>query len=419
MARKRPFPVGHNLQLALDPLALGKLEAVLNQAATSITAPFIVPYAVSLGASGWEVGLISALPLMALNLSQFPGARWGARSRRPRAYLVAAGGLGRAAWLALALLLLSGRSNLPALFAVATCAAVSSGLLTPAWTAFLGRHVPHDRRGSYFGTRNLLAGVAGLGGAFIAAVLVSRAGFAPGNGLALTVAALAASGALAAQVLAVGVRPSLGPVAIAAPAEDDFRAWRLANVRRYVVYAGLMVLGAGMAEPFFSVHFINGLHGSPQTATTAIAVAGATVMLAQGLWGRVIDRHGLRVVGGATLGVIALLPLLWLGLTEPLAALPLWLLGGLMWAGCGLATFSLMLAISNDANRASVVAWVSTLQAPVEFAAPLAGGLLAERFGIPTLFAVSSGVLALCWLYFLRSFRTIGATGERPALPLH
>jgi MFS family permease len=165
-----------------------------------------------------------------------------------------------------------------------------------------------------------------------------------------------------------------------------------------------VILGAGIAEPYFSVRFINDLHGSPQVATTAVAVAGATVMLAQGPWGRLLDRHGLRKVALSCLAIIVLVPLMWFAATDPLQATPIWLLNGLVWAGLGLATFNLLLAISTDTNRASVLAWVNAMQTPMGFVAPLAGGLLSERAGIPAVFLVSAGVLAICWLYFQRSF---------------
>lgn len=393
--------------LGSRPLRLGYLEAILNNLAAAITLPFVVPYAVTLGAGGGETGVIIALPLLAVNLSQIPAARWGARSSHPRRYLLLAGGLGRVAWLALALLLLANRGSLPALLAVAIAASISSGLLWPVWTAFLGEQVAADRRGSYFGTRNLLGGIAAVGGTLLAAYLVSVAGFTRGYGLALTAATLALSGALAAQILALGCRPIRGPLAAPPAAEHNPAAWRLRAVQRYAAYGVLLVLGAGMATPFYSVYFINRLHGSPEAATSLIATANAMVMLAQGLWGKVIDRYGHGVVASSSLAVIALQPLLWLVAADPMHAVPIWLINGLAWAACGLANFNLVLAISNESNRASVVAWISVFQAPADFAAPLVGGFLADRVDLPALFLISAAVRLAAWIAFLRGFQAV------------
>lgn len=399
------------MAVAPGPLGFGKLEAVFDNLAGSVTMPFVVPYAVSLGANGWQVGLLTASTLLASSVSQIPAARWGPRFGRPRAYLWLAGGSGSLAWLSLALLLLSGQADPLRLFLLANAASISLGLVTPMWTSFLGEQVPEERRGSYFGNRSSLGGVAALGGAFSAASLGSIMGFGPGNGVALMVGALASFGGVGAMAMAFTVAAAPRFPARQSPTEGGSGAWRTPIVRDFVIYGALLILGAGMATPFYSVRFINELQGAPQMATTAIATANALVMLGQGLFGRVIDHFGFRLLGGTSLAGVALVPLLWLAATEPPQGVSIWLLNGLMWSACGLATFTLMLAVSNNANRAMVVAWVNSLQAPVNFGAPLIGGLLAERAGLVVLFPIASAVLATSLVYFLRSFPAGGREG--------
>jgi predicted MFS family arabinose efflux permease len=261
--------------------------------------------------------------------------------------------------------------------------------------------------------RNLLAGAASLAGAFGAAYLVSLTGFERGNSVALLVAVVAGSGALICQAVAVARPPVTTQGERKEKPRRDPGEWRTRQVRDYVLYGALLILGAGMATPFYSVRFINDLGGSPQTAATAMAVASALVTLGQGLWGRVIDSLGLRLVGAVGLAGIALVPLMWLAAASPATGVAIWLFNGFMWAGCGLATFNLMLEVSDDANRASVVAWVNTLQSPVNFAAPLAGGMLANAAGTPALFALSSLALVASWVYFLWSFPGHGRSVAR------
>ncbi|HEX2987154.1 MAG TPA: MFS transporter, partial [Chloroflexota bacterium] len=169
-------------------LRLGYLESAANNLAAAITIPFVVPYAVTLGADPTQVGLITALPLLAINLSQIPSAKWGAGSHRPGIFLLLGGAISRIGWLLLAITMLRGGADFPVLLAAAVAASLSGGLLSPIWTSFLGARVPVDRRGSYFGTRNLLGGVASLAGASLAALLVSVAGFQRGYGFALLAA---------------------------------------------------------------------------------------------------------------------------------------------------------------------------------------------------------------------------------------
>lgn len=385
-------------------LRFGKLEAVLNSFAAAITIPFVLPYAVSLEATSSQIGLLTALPLLVYNLVQIPAARWGAHTSHPKAYLFVAGGLSRFSWLTLGLLLLVGRADYPTLFGVSVVASLSSGLLSPVWTSFLAAQVHPERRGRYFGDRNLLAGIASVAGLLLAAYMVSQFGFVIGHGWSLIFATVALSGALLVQIVAVSFA---GVNELGLPSQPALRglpSWRLSTVQNYVLYGALLILGAGMSTPFYSVHFISGLRGAPENAATLIAIANATAMLAQGLWGRVIDRHGLGIVANGSLGIIALIPLLWMAATDPVHAVPIWLLNGLAWAACNLANFSLVLAISNEENRPSVVAWVSVLQAPADFAAPLLGGFLADQLNLPALFLMSAGVRLAAWVCFFRSF---------------
>ncbi len=382
------------------PLLLGNLEAALNSLAAAITVPFVVPYAVTLGASPTEAGLIIALPLLAVNLSQIPAARWGAHSSHPRRFFLLSGGLARLAWPLLALLMLAGQATIPALLLVATAASVSSGLLLPVWTAFLAAQVPAEGRGRYFGTRNLLGGLATLVGTALAAYLVSLSGFTHGYGLALLLGTAALLGGLAAQILAVGVSGSWRSHALTSASHRDPSSWQIPAVRRYVAYGSLLILGAGMSTPFYSVFFLQRLHGSPEMATTMIAVANAVAMLAQGLFGRILDRRGLAPVANGSLAIITVLPLLWLVAANPYQAVPIWLLNGLAWAAASMANLSLVLAISNERNRASVVAWLAVFQAPADFTAPLIGGILADRVDLPAVFLISSLVRLAAWRVF-------------------
>ena len=131
----------------LSPLRLGYMEAGLNGLSSAVTAPLIVPFAVTLGALDWQIGVVTALPLLGMNLVQVPASRLHTRWGNPPLFLLLAGGLGRLAWLALAISMLLGAASYPLLLAAVTAAAVSSGLQTPVWTAFLGQQVPEERRG--------------------------------------------------------------------------------------------------------------------------------------------------------------------------------------------------------------------------------------------------------------------------------
>jgi MFS family permease len=109
-------------------------------------------------------------------------------------------------------------------------------------------------------------------------------------------------------------------------------------------------------------------------------------MVAAPLWGRLIDRAGVRRVLVICCFGIAAVPLLWL-LPTPSRLWPLAVdavVAGALWSGHGLASFTLPLDLTPRVGRAAYLAVLSTTAGLAFSVGTVCGGLLAENLPNPT-----------------------------------
>jgi len=107
------------------------------------------------------------------------------------------------------------------------------------------------------------------------------------------------------------------------------------------------------------------------------------------LFGSLVDRWGPHRLQLLTGFVIPVLPLAWLFVKEPWQAIPINILGGFIWAGYGLASFSLLLALSPPEQRALYSAIFQTSVTLSAAIGAAVGGQVATLWSIPVVFAIS------------------------------
>ena len=120
-------------------------------------------YALYLGATPFELGLIASVPLLGQVLA--PLIAWLAgRAGRRKSLTIATAVLGRVIWTVAALLPAIAPPDSRAGLLILTIAI--SGIFLAGngalWTAWMGDVVPSDQRGRYFGLRGGVLGIVGM-----------------------------------------------------------------------------------------------------------------------------------------------------------------------------------------------------------------------------------------------------------------
>jgi MFS family permease len=336
----------------------------------------LVGWALHLGCSPVETGLVAAIPQLA-QVAQVPAA-WASALAGRRRVALATIAVSRQAFLPLAALPLLSASPATArtllVVAAALCAAMGMAG-NVAWTAWMGDLVPARIRGRYFARRTA---VCVLGGtvASLAAARFLDAMRGPSTPLALSLLALASSavGVVTAVLLARQHEPpstAAGRPGIAAA----LRPLRDRRARAVLAYQVAWNASVGLAGGFFTYHLLGNLRASFVVAALHAAGGALARAVSAPFFGRAIDRVGARPVLAAASFGSATLPLLWLA-TSPDVLWPLALdaaLGGVAWGAHGLASFAVPLAVAPRSGRAFYVAAFSSA-AGLSFAVGTAAG---------------------------------------------
>lgn len=324
---------------------------------------FTIGFALLLGAQNFELGLLVAIPQLAL-LAQAHAAMLTRRVPSRRALVVAACSISRysvALWPLFAIFL--GDSALHVFLGIWAIANVAGSYAGNAWMSWMADLVPRPVRGRYFSVRNNFANAIGLALSVGMGFLLdwwagARPGADPASdgrrlmGFTAIFLLAVVAGHISIVLLgrqaepprmADGPRPGLAPErlrdALKAPFRD--RAFR-----RLLLFYGVFWAANGLGNPFWTPYVIQELGRSYGLVTVLGLIGGLSSFLALPVWGRLQDRFGSKPLMVATVFVSATHPLYWLWARPDFIA-PIFLdavSAGVVWGGFNLALFNLLLA---------------------------------------------------------------------------
>lgn len=384
-------------------LAAGQRSLVLDLAWASVTGAFsggviLVAFALALGASPLQVGLLAAIPFLA-QVAQLPATLLIERLRQRRRIGVLVITAARMVILLMALVpLLAGpRVGLALIIGAQVLIASLQAVGTCAVNSWLHQLIPHDELGSFFARRLFWGTTLACVGTLAAGLLVDRPRFGdPLYGYALAFALAGLAGFVSSYYLAKAPEPIMhdgGPTVslyrrLLAPFGDG-------NFRRLLIFLGAWTVASNLAAPFLTVYLIS-QRGYPVTTVTALWVTSQFAnALTLYLWGRLSDRLSNKAVLAVVLPayflcVLALVfvdaardPGMQLGLLYAIH-----LVMGVASGGIALATGNLGLKLAPQGQGTAYLAAIGLVSAVAGGVAPIAAGALAQVFQAIELSAV-------------------------------
>jgi MFS family permease len=369
-------------------LRLSIAEGSLSNVHLTVTAgAFLTGFALLLGASDFELGVIAALPFIG-QLFQFVGAYLEERLGERRMLVAITAGIGRALWLLIAALpfvAVLGTARLPIFLVLLAASQALLGIAANAWTSWMSDLVPPRQRGRYFGTRNTITSITAMVSSWLAGRALDsyRGTSAESFGYALMFGAAVVCAIAGAYILTKKPEPPLRR-----SQRVDIRKLFSAPLRhrrfRSLSFASAgWAIAIGVSAPFFNAYGIQDLKLSFAQLAIFGIVTSTVALITQPLIGRLQDRYGdKRVMVGSVLGAI-FLPLGWVVAT-PTFLLPLWLNAagsGIFWPGITQGWMNLVMERAPAEGRGAYVASFGAITGLGSFVASLLGGAVAAGLG--------------------------------------
>ncbi|MEH1934686.1 MAG: MFS transporter [Nostoc sp.] len=403
-------------------------------------------FLVELGASPVVFGMLSSIPML-VNLIQPLGAYLSERSTSRFQYSLRTHGIGRLLWLVLVIGIASvswGLFNTHQLVILTLLIVLFSNLLgglgTASWLSWVAMIVPRRLRGRYFGTRNSAASLTNLVCVPMAGIIVSHwyGGSLQGYGVVLLVGIVFGIIGLGCQYFQVDMNPRsqntyYGKLPLTSeiqpevakdessevlqsiyPPQDQLTnsIWKNSNFLIFLLYFSFWTLAVNLSAPFFNLYMLDTLDLDVSYVTIYNSLQAGANLLMLILWGKLADKIGNRPILICIGILVALTPLLWLGISVNRLDIWLWFpllhifLGG-TWAAIDLCSNNIQLGIAPIKNQSIYFAIAAAVAGASGALGATIGSFIvqfSQSGGLLGLFALSSlfRLAALVPLMFLQ-----------------
>ncbi len=380
------------------------IDGMFSNASETMIGPFLALFALALGATKGQVGLLAALPALLSNALQIPAARLTERWGKRQKLVVITSGISRLTIIPIALvpLMLEGDAAIYVFIALVTLRGLTNSIGVPGWTSIMADITPRHARGSYFGYRNVMCNLAALVGTLVAGWFIRLYDFPWGYQVSFFVAL--GMGLVSTYFFSTIPVPSLPERPKVAQKSIGLKArWQAISqhtaFRNYCFTSSLWNFAVTFSGPLYSVFYRENLGGDPGfwgVVTAAGLVAG---IFGHRYWGRLADRYGQKNVMLAGGIGAASVPFMWWILPRWELAVVAEFISGFCWSGYNLAAFNLILEITPDESRTMYIGVYNTMAGLASSVGPLMGGYLADVYGL-NLVIIISGILR--WIgYFV------------------
>jgi MFS family permease len=362
------------------------------------TSGFLVAYALVLGCSNFQIGILAALPFITQPLQIFviPLVE---RFRRRKVITLAAWIPAQLSWVLIALIPLfldvPSSSAVALLLVTIGIRGVFASVTSCSWNSWLRDLVPQQVLGSFFARRQMWANLAAMTFGLAASFFVTYwEGHVPAGNEALGYTFPLLFGAVFLG-LASPLFMSLIPEPLMQPSPEPQPSFfstisvpfRDGNYRRLLSFLLLWGLALNLSIPFFAVYMLLRL-GLPLSAVIGFSILSqAFNILFLRLWGPLADRSGFKAILSVSVSLYLLVVLGWTFTTMPeryFLTIPLLvvlhILAGIASAGVILATGTIGLKLAPKGQATAYLAAAGLATSLGAGLGPLLGGYLADFF---------------------------------------
>lgn len=385
-------------------------------------------FLVELDASPIIFGMLSSIPML-VNIIQPLGAFLSERTTSRFQYSLSTFGISRLLWLILfigIILFNWGQVNSQQLEILTLLIVLGTNLLGglggASWLSWIAAIVPRRLRGRYFGIRNSAASLTNLICMPLSGLAVSYwyGGTLQGYGVVLFVSIVFGVLGIGCQYFKVDINPQVQNNVVNLPQKDELvcppsitppeqnvlsSIWKNSNFLMFMFYFSFWMLAVNLSAPFFNLYMLDALKLDVSWVTFYGSLqAGATLVMLI-YWGKLADKIGNLPILIFIGILVAITPLLWLGINNNQLSLWLWLpllhiFTGATCAAIDLCSNNIQLGIAPVKNQSIYFAIASAASGFTGALGITIGSFIAqlvEHQGLVIVFAIS-GLLRLAAL---------------------
>ncbi len=400
--------VRHNIRV-------NNMHGIWESLALNLYSPFLGLLAIRLGASNFQVALITALPAAVSSVASLAGAaflRLFERKKSAACWLIMAN---RAFLLAIAALPLIPQEKQAWVFVgLVALMNVPGAISHIAWQSLVADTIPKEYRGDAFAERSRLVTAVGIIPALLGGYLCDSMSFPIGYQLVFVAAFLVSL--VEVSVLSkfreprrVGNSPVAGGGSLDPEAGRPTLAQVLAN-RGYVSFtlkAMIFYLGWMMSQPLFTIYYVRVLECGSLWVAVFSVVASIARYLSFPKWSRRAAKKGNAwALAAATAGMaltpvmVAMSPWAWLVAVFNVSM-------GYFTSGTTLLMLNTLLEMVPEKNRTSFIAYHNSAVNLSSFIGPIVGKTLVDSFDIYWALGISAMIRAAGSIGFFLLARTL------------
>jgi MFS family permease len=369
----------------------------------SAVVTFNAPFALRLGATNTQIGLLSSIPALLAILITIPAGRYYSRRAQRMPLVIRSLFAHRLGFLLAAFVpFLPVENKGTVLIWVLILFSSPAHFFGVGWNAMIAEVVPEANRARVVAVRNMLVAAVVTAGTFGAGIWLERVRFAA-NYQILYVAGFATSMVSLYYITKLRAPDAFVPPAPAARSSlslteraDQARQAITSqpDFRRLVINTLSHGLGVWMIGPLYVLYFVRELGAAEGWLGTNGMVANLTPILGYYLWQRAVRRWGEKQVLKSTIVLVGVYPVL-VGLSPTLSIVLIWTaLNGLIVPGVTLGHYPMMLKICPADQRPLYIGIYTTIMNVGAFVMPLIGVWLADRIGIAPVL-IAGGLLCI------------------------
>jgi MFS family permease len=389
-----------------------------------ITSTYSTPFALSMGASNSEIGILNSLPSLLMSIAQaLSGGFIYKRGRKEIA--VKFGLLHKLIWIPIILMPILFANNLWLFIILFSVSGTVISLANTSWSCWMGGLVPEKIRGIYFGKRNTIQSAFSFLATIAAGYLL---GFLNGPlGFSL-VFFLAFSSGMVSYFYLNRIPPEakekherehrhiniIGFI-------GDFKKYR--NFFPFTVHMSLMNFAVNLSSPFFTVYMLSVMNVGYEWYAIIVGGEVLTRIFMMRHWGKLSDRYGDRNIMTICNVLIVFYPILFLFCRNPIELMLVGVFSGFAWSGFDLTTFNYLLDVTPSDKRPTYIANYKVAIGMALFLGPFVGGYLSQYFstvafqgldGLQTLFILSFILRFVFTAYGLPKLKEVRARRTMP-----